>query len=115
MFVSFRYIIYYLPYQNYTYQKKKPTINICRFTVSGRVVGAVGGESCSLKNGGPSNVNIELLSPSGDPISSVLTSSTGSYSFTNIIPGWDFITFLSLVQCVLIRHAAFSSFDVFIH
>lgn len=57
------------------------------FTISGRVVGAIGGESCSLKNGGPSNVNIELLSPSGDLISSVLTSSEGSYSFNNIIPG----------------------------
>lgn len=58
-----------------------------RFTISGRVVGAVGGESCTLKNGGPSNVNIELLSPDGDLISSVLTSSVGSYLFTNILPG----------------------------
>ncbi|CAL5423309.1 unnamed protein product [Camellia sinensis] len=57
------------------------------FTVSGRVVGSVGGESCSNKNGGPSNVNVELLSPTGDLVTSVLTSPTGSYSFTNIIPG----------------------------
>lgn len=57
------------------------------FTISGRVVGAVGGESCSVKNGGPSNVKVELLSPSGDLVSSVLTSSSGSYLFTNIIPG----------------------------
>ncbi|KAL2485720.1 Carbohydrate-binding-like fold [Abeliophyllum distichum] len=57
------------------------------FTTSGRVVGAVGGDSCSHKNGGPSNVNVELLSPSGDVVSSILTTSTGSYSFTNIIPG----------------------------
>ncbi|KAK9281445.1 hypothetical protein L1049_004347 [Liquidambar formosana] len=57
------------------------------FTISGRVVGAGGGESCSLKNGGPANVNVELLSPSGDLVSSVLTSPVGSYSFTNIIPG----------------------------
>ncbi|KAK7337534.1 hypothetical protein VNO77_18114 [Canavalia gladiata] len=58
------------------------------FTISGRVVGAVGGESCSVKNGGPSNVKVELLSPSGDDlVSSVLTSSSGSYLFTNIIPG----------------------------
>ncbi|KAL6978261.1 hypothetical protein U1Q18_019929 [Sarracenia purpurea var. burkii] len=57
------------------------------FTISGRVVGAVGGESCSTKNGGPSNVNVELLSLTDDLVSSVLTSSTGSYSFTNIIPG----------------------------
>ncbi|KAL3827759.1 hypothetical protein ACJIZ3_016561 [Penstemon smallii] len=56
------------------------------FTLSGRVVGAVGGDSCSHKNGGPSNVNVELLSPSGDVVSSVSTSS-GSYSFKNIIPG----------------------------
>ncbi|XP_058008575.1 uncharacterized protein LOC110645700 isoform X2 [Hevea brasiliensis] len=57
------------------------------FTLSGKVVGAVGGESCSVKNGGPSNVNVELLSPSDDLISFVVTSSTGSYLFTNIIPG----------------------------
>ncbi|KAI7997708.1 Acetyl-CoA carboxylase 1 [Camellia lanceoleosa] len=54
-------------------------------TVSGRVVGSVGGESCSNKNGGPSNVNVELLSPTGDLVTSVLTSPTGSYPFTNII------------------------------
>lgn len=59
----------------------------CRFTISGRVVGAVGGESCTLKNGGPSNVNVEILSPNGDLITSVLTSSVGSYLFTNILPG----------------------------
>ncbi|KAA8549068.1 hypothetical protein F0562_000752 [Nyssa sinensis] len=57
------------------------------FTISGRVVGAVGGESCPQKDGGPSNVKVELLSPKGDLISSVLTSSAGSYSFANIIPG----------------------------
>ncbi|XP_019421853.1 PREDICTED: nodal modulator 1-like isoform X2 [Lupinus angustifolius] len=57
------------------------------FTISGRVVGAVGGGSCSVKNGGPSNVKVELLSPSGDLLSSVLTSQSGSYLFTNIIPG----------------------------
>ncbi|EXB28568.1 hypothetical protein L484_009727 [Morus notabilis] len=57
------------------------------FTISGRVVGAVGGESCPLKEGGPSNVNVELLTPAGDLVSSVLTSSDGSYLFTNIIPG----------------------------
>ncbi|KAI7987838.1 Acetyl-CoA carboxylase 2 [Camellia lanceoleosa] len=56
-------------------------------TVSGRVVGSVGGESCSNKNGGPSNVNVELLSPTGDLVTSVLTSPTGSYPFTNIILG----------------------------
>ncbi|XAR61425.1 hypothetical protein NMG60_11035120 [Bertholletia excelsa] len=57
------------------------------FTLSGRVLGAVGGESCSNKDGGPSNVNVELLSPMDDIVSSVLTSATGSYLFTNIIPG----------------------------
>ncbi|WCJ22340.1 Carbohydrate-binding-like fold [Euphorbia peplus] len=57
------------------------------FALSGRVVGAVGGESCSDKSGGPSNVNVELLSASDDIISSVKTSATGSYLFTNIIPG----------------------------
>ncbi|CAK7348450.1 unnamed protein product [Dovyalis caffra] len=57
------------------------------FTISGRVVGAVGGESCSVKNGGPSNVNIELLSPNDDLVHSIVTSPTGSYLFKNVIPG----------------------------
>ncbi|KAG8370599.1 hypothetical protein BUALT_Bualt13G0000200 [Buddleja alternifolia] len=57
------------------------------FTLSGRVVGAVAGDSCSNKNGGPSNVSVELVSPSGNVVSSVSTSSTGNYSFRNIIPG----------------------------
>uniref|UniRef100_A0A2P2M7K7 Nodal modulator 1 n=1 Tax=Rhizophora mucronata TaxID=61149 RepID=A0A2P2M7K7_RHIMU len=57
------------------------------FTLSGRVVGAVGGESCSDKNGGPSNVNVELLSHTGDVISSVATSPLGIYLFKNVIPG----------------------------
>ena len=55
--------------------------------ISGRVKGAVGGERCSLKDGGPSGVAVELLSPSDDVIASVLTSATGDYSFTNVIPG----------------------------
>ncbi|KAA8527988.1 hypothetical protein F0562_035143 [Nyssa sinensis] len=58
-----------------------------RFTIFGRVVGAVGGESCPQKDGGLSNVKVELVSPKGDLISSVLTSSARSYSFANIIPG----------------------------
>ncbi|KAL8522702.1 hypothetical protein ACS0TY_012875 [Phlomoides rotata] len=57
------------------------------FTLSGRVVGAVSGGSCSHKNGGPSDVNVELLSPSGDVVASVSTTSTGSYLLENIIPG----------------------------
>ncbi|XP_012474989.1 uncharacterized protein LOC105791465 [Gossypium raimondii] len=57
------------------------------FTLSGRVVGAVGGQSCSLKNGGPANVNVDLLSPNDDLISSELTMPDGSYLFKNIIPG----------------------------
>lgn len=60
-----------------------------RFTLSGRVVGAVGGESCLSKEGGPSNVKVELLSLTDDVISSVFTSSVGGYSFTNIIPGLE--------------------------
>lgn len=57
------------------------------FSISGKVVGAVGGESCSSTNAGPSNVNVELLDSSGNILSSVLTSVAGTYSFTNIIPG----------------------------
>lgn len=58
-----------------------------RFTISGKVLGAVGGESCSLKGAGPSGVKIELLSPSEGVISSVMTTSSGEYSFINVIPG----------------------------
>lgn len=58
-----------------------------RFSISGRVLGAVGGESCALQDGGPSDIKVELLSDSGDVVSSVSTSSGGSYLFKNIIPG----------------------------
>ena len=58
-----------------------------RFTISGRVVGAVGGGSCSAKNGGPSNVNVKLLYPNDDLIYSIVTSPDGSYLFKNVIPG----------------------------
>ncbi|KAG6575758.1 Nodal modulator 1, partial [Cucurbita argyrosperma subsp. sororia] len=57
------------------------------FTLSGRVTGAIGGESCSNMNGGPANVNVELLSPNGDVVTSALTSHEGNYLFSNIIPG----------------------------
>lgn len=67
----------------------------CRFTLSGRVVGAVGGESCSLKNGGPANVHVDLLSPNDDLISSELTMPDGRYLFKNIIPGMDAAMLLS--------------------
>lgn len=63
----------------------------CRFTLSGRVTGAVGGESCSNLNGGPANVNVELLSPSDDVVSSALTSYEGNYVFSNIIPGLKYL------------------------
>ncbi|KAD3338151.1 hypothetical protein E3N88_33672 [Mikania micrantha] len=57
------------------------------FGISGKVVGAIGGASCKSKDGGPSNVNVELLNSNGNVVSSVFTSAAGSYSFTNIIPG----------------------------
>lgn len=50
-------------------------------------MGGVGGESCPIKEGGPSDVKVELLSPGGELVSTVQTSSGGSYLFTNIIPG----------------------------
>uniref|UniRef100_A0A0E0JHI4 Carbohydrate-binding-like fold n=1 Tax=Oryza punctata TaxID=4537 RepID=A0A0E0JHI4_ORYPU len=56
------------------------------FMISGKVVGAVGGKSCS-KYGGPSGVKVELLTNSDELVASALTSSTGEYSFANIIPG----------------------------
>ncbi|EPS72179.1 hypothetical protein M569_02578, partial [Genlisea aurea] len=57
------------------------------FTLYGRVVGATVGDSCLDNVIGPSGVNVELLSLGGDILSSVSTSSTGSYSFKNTIPG----------------------------
>lgn len=57
------------------------------FSLSGRVLGAVGGQSCQLKNGGPSNVAVELLSSTDDSLFSVLTSTAGDYSFKNVAPG----------------------------
>ncbi|KAF2309701.1 hypothetical protein GH714_004655 [Hevea brasiliensis] len=78
------------------------------FTLSGKVVGAVGGESCSVKNGGPSNVNVELLSPSDDLISFVVTSSTGSYLFTNIIPG-NIIELTNYLYVIRIKQKIYSS------
>lgn len=58
-----------------------------RFKISGKILGAVGGESCSAKTQGPSNVKIDLLSPSDDVIASAFTSAVGEYSFTNMVPG----------------------------
>ncbi|CAM0881057.1 unnamed protein product [Alopecurus aequalis] len=56
------------------------------FTISGRIVGAVGAKSCS-NDGGPSGVKVDLLSDSDEFVASALTSLTGGYSFVNIIPG----------------------------
>lgn len=57
------------------------------FTITGRIVGAVGGESCLRTTSGPSNVNVELLSPAGVLISSVVTLSDGHYMLKDINPG----------------------------
>ncbi|KAI3940108.1 hypothetical protein MKW92_014647 [Papaver armeniacum] len=57
------------------------------FTLSGKVNGAVGGDSCNVKDEGPSNVKIELLSHTDDLVSSTSTTAAGSYLLTNIIPG----------------------------
>ncbi|KAI4319166.1 hypothetical protein MLD38_032798 [Melastoma candidum] len=57
------------------------------FSISGRVVGAVAGESCPVKNGGPSGVNVELMSLNGECVASVTTSSGGHYMFPDVVPG----------------------------
>ncbi|KAI3867435.1 hypothetical protein MKX03_006473, partial [Papaver bracteatum] len=49
--------------------------------------GAVGGDSCNVKDEGPSNVKIELLSHTDDLVSSTSTTAAGSYLLTSIIPG----------------------------
>lgn len=56
--------------------------------ISGKVVGPVGGKSCS-KRGGPPGVKVELMTESDELVASALTSSSGEYSFTNIIPGFS--------------------------
>ncbi|KAI9089061.1 hypothetical protein K1719_029340 [Acacia pycnantha] len=76
------------------------------FTISDRVVGAVSGERCSVKNGGPSNVEVELLSPAGDIISSVLTSSSGSYLFTDIFPVCNIVVGWCRLICRTVSDAA---------
>ncbi|KMZ74354.1 hypothetical protein ZOSMA_12G00380 [Zostera marina] len=58
-----------------------------RFLISGKVEGIIGGDSCTMKGGGPSGVKVDLLSSFGDIVSSVLTSKGGIYSFTSIAPG----------------------------
>lgn len=72
---------------------------ISRFMITGRVKGAVGGKSCSKKDGGPSDVKVQLLSPSDDVIASAFTSTTGDYSFVNIAPGSVCQLFTSLFAC----------------
>lgn len=62
-------------------------VYVGRFSLSGRVVEAVGRWSCSVQNGGPPNIEVELLSDTGDVVSSVITSAGGVYVFKNIIPG----------------------------
>lgn len=90
----------------------------CRFMISGRLLGPVGGDSCQFKNRGPSGVRVELLTPSDDLISHVSTSDAGDYSFPNVIPGQ---TFSSLIEktvsplchpytCTVLIHIAHCSF-----
>ena len=67
--------------------------------ITGRVKGAVGGKSCSNKEGGPSDVKVQLLSPSDDVIASAFTSTTGDYSFVNIVPGSVCLLFTSPFVC----------------
>eukprot|EP01018_Ginkgo_biloba_P008909 Gb_02734 [translate_table: standard] len=57
------------------------------FTLSGRVLGAVGGESCPMINGGPANIKVELISIDSGLATVVHTAAGGSYRFTDIIPG----------------------------
>jgi len=56
------------------------------FTISGRVMGAIGVETCPIINGGGANVNVELISTGNVLINAVFTLQGGSYTFTNITP-----------------------------
>ncbi|KAI5060680.1 hypothetical protein GOP47_0025100 [Adiantum capillus-veneris] len=62
------------------------------FSVSGKVVGAVGGPSCAAHIGnGPSNVKVSMKAVSNSEIlhhsASALTSPKGDFKFENVIPG----------------------------
>lgn len=61
--------------------------------ISGKVVGPVGGKSCS-KGGGPADVKVELMTDSDEWVASASTSSSGEYSFPNIIPGFSLVYLL---------------------
>jgi hypothetical protein len=73
--------------------------------ISGKVLGAVSGKSC-LKAGGPSGVKLELLSDSDELVGSASTSSTGEYSFANIIPGFSCLLCLMSKKQLNLVHAS---------
>jgi hypothetical protein len=83
--------------------------------ISGKVFGAVGSKSC-LKAGGPSGVKLELLSDSDELVAFASTSSTGEYSFANIIPGFSCLLCimskkqLNLVHALLFFYLCFCYF-----
>lgn len=61
---------------------------LCRFTLSGKILGSVGGQSCLGQDEGPAGVKVSLTPiDGGEPIASLLTSKGGSYKFENLLTG----------------------------
>lgn len=59
----------------------------CSFTLAGKILGGVGGQSCAGEEG-PAGVKVTLTTlEGGNPIASVLTTPGGSYKFENLLTG----------------------------
>lgn len=59
-----------------------------RFTLSGRILGGVGGPSCAGQEEGPAGVKLTLTPvEGGEPVASVSTAPGGNYKFENLLTG----------------------------
>lgn len=64
----------------------------CSFTLSGKVLGGVGGPSCACQEEGPAGVKLTLTPvEGGEPVASVWTGAGGSYKFENLLTGSGFL------------------------
>jgi hypothetical protein len=58
------------------------------FTLSGKVLGGVGGPSCAGQGEGPAGVKLILIPvEGGEPVASVSTGAGGTYKFENLLTG----------------------------
>lgn len=79
-----------------------------RFTLSGKVLGGVGGSSCAGQGDGPAGVKVTLTPvEGGEPVATVLTDAGGNYKFENLLTGmWTALW--SILQ-------VFTSYPAFCH